>query len=569
MARRSPRLHPWIDRRGFVGLSLAVAACGPGSGGGGGGRGGPNGDFTYPASDYRSGGGGKRGGTIRIATSTDTGTLDVHAISHGNVQWLGRMLFDNLVYLDATGAISSWIAREWTISPDGLVYTFRLRPGVTFSDGMPLDAEAVRTNLEHMRDPRTKSPLAAAYIAPYVEGRAIDPLTFEARLAYPYAPFLNVLAQSWLGLISPRQIREAPQTIADRPIGSGPFTVERYVRQQGIRLKRRDDYAWAPDVVAHRGAALLDAIEVDIVPEALSRYAGLAQGQYHLLADTPYAKAAAIRADPALVVDSRIRTGLPWRALSFNTERWPFDDVRLRQALALGIDREGITRSVFFDEFLPSDNFLARTTRHYDPSTKGKLPFDPADANRRLDALGWAARDTDGYRTKDGRRLSATLIAQDSPSATPINVAVQSNLKKLGFDLKIELLPTPVLTDRRNRGDYQAVAGGVWHTNTPDALYILHHSNEITSPKRIGQNVSRLRDGRLDDLLERARRTSDDNQQRVLYAAAQHRLIELVPSVPLDENHSLIAYRRELKGLVFDTSHNTPQFLSAWLEPTA
>lgn len=559
---------PILDRRGVVALGLVLAGCG-GSGGGDTRRGGPNGDFSYPLSDYRSAGRGTRGGALRIATATDTGTLDIHALSHTNVQWLGRLIFDNLVYLDPTGAITPWLAREWSVSEDGLTYTFRLRDGVTFSDGARFDAEAVRLNLEHMRDPRTKSPLAAAYIAPYAAGRAIDPLTFEARLRHPYAPFLNVLAQSWLGLISPRQIVDAPQTIADRPIGSGPFTVDRYVRQQGITLTRRDDYAWAPDFIRHKGPALLDSVAVDIVPEALTRYAGLSGGQYHLLADAPYAKAGAIRRDPALAVDSRIRTGLPWRAISFNTEAWPFDDLALRRALALGIDRAGITRSVFFDEFVSSDGFLARTTRHYDPSTRGKLRFDPAEANRRLNALGWTARDADGVRTKDGRRLGATLIAQDSPSGTPINVAVQSDLRKVGFDLRIELLPIAALTERRNRGDYQAVAGGVWHTNTPDALYIVHHSGEITSPERIGQNVSRLRDARLDDLLERARRSRDDNEQRVLYSAAQHRLIDLVPSVPLDENHSLIGYRRQLKGLVFDGSHNTPLFHAAWLDQGA
>lgn len=558
-----------IDRRGFVGAALVLAGCGGGNGGQVARRGGPNGDFTYPISDYRSAGGGKRGGTIRLAATTDTGTLDIHALSHGNVQWLGRLIFDNLVYLDPTGAITPWLAREWSVSPDGLTYTFRLRDGVTFSDGARFDAEAVRLNLEHMRDPRTKSPLAAAYIAPYASGRAVDPMTFEATLSQPYAPFLNVLAQSWLALISPRQIVQAPETIADRPIGSGPFVVDRYVRQQGIGLKRRDDYAWAPDFIRHQGPAHLDRVEIDVVPEALSRYAGLAGGQYHVLTDAPHAKAAAIRNDPALAVDSRIRTGLPWRAISFNTEAWPFDDVRLRRALAFGIDRAGITRSVFFDEFVPSDSFLARTTRHYDPTTRGKLVYDPAKANRLLDSLGWSTRDAERFRTRGGRRLGASLIAQDNVTGTPINVALQSDLKKLGFDLRIELLPVPVLTERRNSGNYQAVTGGVWHTNTPDALYILHHSDEITSSERIGQNVSRIRDARLDELLERARRSRDDNEQRILYAAAQHRLIELVPSVPLDENHSLIAYRRELKGLVFDGSHNTPLFHSAWLGDAA
>lgn len=216
---------------------------------------------------------GQKGGTIRISAAADTGTLDLHAISHTNAQWLGRLIYDNLVYLDAEGKPTPWLASSWTISPDGKTYTFHLRNDVTFSDGAPFDAEAVRLNLEHMRDPKTKSPLAAAYIAPYASGRSIDRYTFEATLSQPYAPFLNVLAQSWLAMMSPKAIRERPETLASNPVGSGPFIVERYVRQQGISLKRRKDYGWAPPFIGHRGAAYADRIEVSFVPEPLIRYA--------------------------------------------------------------------------------------------------------------------------------------------------------------------------------------------------------------------------------------------------------------------------------------------------------
>ena len=147
-----------------------------------------------------------------------------------------------------------------------------------------------------------------------------------------------------------------------------------------------------------------------------------------------------------------------------------------------------------------------------------------------------------------------------------INVAVQDDLKKVGFALRIVQLPIPQLTERRNSGDFQALASGVWHTNTPDALYILHHSGEITSPKRIGQNNAHVRDAALDDLLARARRSTDDAELTSLYSAAQKRLNEIVPGIPLDENHSNTAYDRSVHGLLFDTSHNTPVITAAWLE---
>lgn len=565
------RAPPFLHKRVAAALAavLTLAGCGGQGGASADPRnrvGGPNGDYSYPATDYREQAPGKPGGTLRIATGTDTGTLDIHALSHANVQWLGRLLFDNLVYLDDKGNITPWLAKSWEISPDGKTYTFHLRDGVTFSDGTPFDAEAVRANLEHMRDPRTKSPLAAAYIAPYVDGRIVDRLTFEAHLREPYGPFLNVLAQSWLGLISPRQIASDPAGIATHPIGSGPFVLESYVRQQGLKFKRRDDYDWAPDYVGHKGPAYLSAVQVDIVPEALVRYTGLAGGQYALLADAPPQNARAIRADPKLIFDSRIRTGLPWRGIGFNLDREPFKDVRVRRALALAIDRDAITHSVFFGEVLPTTVFLARNTRFYDPAFANVLRYDPAAANRLLDEAGWTGRDAEGFRTRQGVRLGAEMLSLDSATLGPINVAMQQDLKKVGFDLRLVVLPQAQLTARRNAGDYQALASGVWHTNTPDALYILHHSGEITSPKRIGQNTSHVRDAELDDLLARARRSTDPAEQQRLYSAAQKRLVEIVPAVPLDENHSLIAYSRRLKGLLFDTSHNTPYVTAAWLD---
>ncbi|WP_374414797.1 ABC transporter substrate-binding protein [Novosphingobium colocasiae] len=521
------------------------------------------GDFRetgHPADPVR------RGGTLRVSAAADTGTLDLHAISHTNAQWLGRLIFDNLIYLDDQGRPAPWLAQSWDISPDGLTYTFHLRPGVTFSDGAPFDAEAVRVNLEHMRDPATKSPLAAAYIAPYERGRVIDRYTFEARLRTPYAPFLNVLAQSWLAMISPRQIREAPQTIGSRPIGSGPFVVESYRRQQGIVLKRRPDYDWSPDFIGHRGPAYVDRIAVDFVPEGLIRYAALASGQYDLTIDAPPQNAAAIRADSRLVLDNRVRTGIASRAVNFNVERAPFNDIRVRQALAFAVERGGIAHANGFGEFQPKTDFLASNTAAYDPVAAGLLRQDVPRANRLLDEAGWTGRDAQGYRTRNGQRLGAEILVTEAASLSSVIVALQADARRIGFDLGIVQLTLPMLTKWRMANDYQALAGGVWHTNTPDALYINYDSGEIASKQRIGQNVSRLRDPEIDRWLQAARESQDPAERRRLYALAQRRLVWLAPGIPLYENHSITAHRRALHGILYDTSHNTPVLTGTWLE---
>lgn len=529
-----------------------------------------DGSLSYAAEDYREAAPGKPGGTLRISTASDTTTLDVHSISHGNVQWLGRILFDCLLYQDEQGNISPWLAKSWDISPDGKTYTFHLRDDVTFSDGEKFNARAVQINLEHMRDPATKSPLAAAYIAPYVDGRIVDEYTFEAHLREPYSPFLDVLAQSWLSMISPRQILEAPKSIAEHAIGSGPFVLESYTRDQGATFVKRKGYNWAPPVTRHNGEAYLDRLELSIVPEPMIRFSALESGQSDFTVDAPAQNARAIRSNPDLQMSSRIRKANPFRSLTFNVEQFPFQDVQVRRAVAKAIDRDGLAWITGFGEYQPKSDFLAANTRYYDPTFKDVLAYDVAEANRILDQAGWSERDARGYRVKDGQRLSARLLMYET-GAFPgsVAVAIQADLKKVGFELAIDLLPLAQVTERRYASNFQAIAGGYWHTNTPDGLYILYHSNAISTPKLIGQNAGRFRDDALDAALSAARRSTDPVELAALYRTAQQRLVETVPAVPVYESHVLVAYRKAVKGVIFDTSHNTPFFTSIWLDQEA
>lgn len=512
---------------------------------------------------------GRPGGTLRVSTSSDTGTLDLQTITHTNGKWLGRLIFDNLVYLDEKGDITPWLAKSWTISPDGKTYTFHLRDGVSFSDGAKFDAQAVKINLDRMRDPATQAGMTTAYIAPYIQGRVIDRLTFEATLNEPYAPFLHVLAQGWLGLISPTSLQGDPKTLAEHPSGTGPFVVQSYRRQQGIVFEKRREYNWSPDFVRHQGPAYLDRIEVSFIPEGLIRYLSLASGQFDLTVDAPPQNAKDIRNNPALVMVNRVNLGNPTRAITFNVTKAPFDDVKVRKAFALAVNRDAISKGTSFGQFLPTTSFLTATTPYVDANASASLKMDLAVANRLLDEAGWTQRDADGYRLRAGKRLEAKVIMLDSGGLNPLIIAVQADVKRIGFKLDLDLVTIPQYSAARKANDYQATGPGFWHTNTPDGLYILYHGQNITSDKFVGQNVSRLADPELDRILSEARTTRDPAKLRPLYSSAQARLAELVPAVPLTDNHSLIAYRKNVRGVIYDTSHNLPVFTTAWLEESA
>jgi peptide/nickel transport system substrate-binding protein len=193
------------------------------------------------------------------------------------------------------------------------------------------------------------------------------------------------------------------------------------------------------------------------------------------------------------------------------------------------------------------------------------LKYDPELANKLLDEAGWTSRDAQGYRTRDGKRLRVVLPTQESATPSPQLVQIQGQVKKAGIEVVIEQLPQAQLTERRYAGDYD-LTSGYWHTNTTDVLYIRYHSSEIPSAQRIGQNASYLKDAKLDTILAEARQRPDGPETAALYSQAQHRLLELVPALPLWEANAQWAYRSYVKGVAVDTSHPQPVFTTAWLD---
>ncbi|GAB4054494.1 ABC transporter substrate-binding protein [Catellatospora paridis] len=504
------------------------------------------------------------GGILNLSMSADPLCLDPHAISSDVEQIFGRILTDNLVYLDTDGNPGPWLAEKWEISADGKVYTFHLRQGVTFSDGAVFDAAAVVANFEHMLDPDTRSPLAGPYIAPYESSRIVDPYTLEVTLKQPYTPFLDVLAQGWLGLLSPKAIKEStPAQLCEKPVGSGPFVLTGYTKTQGATFAKRAGYDWGPPQLGYSGAAHLDGINVSWVGQDAVRFNSLVSNQYQATGYVPAQNAAAVKTDPNLVYSNVNRIGLPY-TIEFNTSRAPFDDLAIRQAFVSAVDREALVKTVGFGERQLATSFVDRVTKYYDPEVKLR-GHDLKQANELLDKAGWTGRDAEGYRTKDGKTLLVQWPVAQTATISPIFDLVQAQVKAVGIKVNVELLPSAQLTTRRYNGDYD-LSAGVWHTNTPDVLYIKYATFSIPNEKRLGQNTSRISDAQLDGWLEEARRTGDKAKLAELYGKSQQRLAELVPGFPVYDNSVLWAFSAKLHDVVVDTSHGTPYFAYSWLE---
>ncbi|MEV4173770.1 ABC transporter substrate-binding protein [Nonomuraea sp. NPDC049709] len=433
--------------------------------------------------------GPKPGGTLVLGENADEpACLDPHQLSTTNTTVVGRPIFDSLLWQDAEGDLKPWLASAWKVSDDGLTYTFTLRDGVTFHDGSAWNAEALKLNLEHMRDPATKSPLAASYIAPYRDAKVVDEHTLQVRLSSPYSAFLNVLAQSYLAMLSPEQLKEAPASTCEHPVGSGPFVFDKWTKGQSITYRKNPGYTWAP--TGRTGPAYLDGLEIRFLAEDATRYNALLAGEVNVIDNTP-----------------------------------------------------------------PASDFTAG---------RG-ISHDPAKASTLLDEAGWSAKDKDGIRLKDGKRLTAVAIDTGvNPQNTQILVQAQAAAAKAGIEIRIDNVTAQESQDRTGKGDFD-VSVGIWTTNTADVLWIQYSSKNITTPERRGQNTTRLADDDLDKLLEEARARTNAAERAGIYGKAQTRLLELAPAIPLYDRPSLVSAQKRVHGLTWDYAYGAVTFHDAWV----
>jgi peptide/nickel transport system substrate-binding protein len=508
----------------------------------------------------------QNGGTLSIAMSADPLCLDPHQISSDTEQLLGQMQFDNLTFLGKNGLPQPWLATSWKISPNGKTYTFFLKHGVTFADGTPFNAADVVANFKQMLSPSTRSPLAGPYIEPYKSSTIVNNYELEVHLSTPYSPFLYVLAQGWLGMESAKSLADdTPAQLCEHPVGSGPFVLTSYTKNVGATYVARKGYDWGPPELGQTGGPHLAKINLSWIGQDPVRYDGLVSGQYQLTQYVPAQDAAALKANKSFVYEDIDRDGWPL-TFDFNVSRAPLNNVDVRKAIIEGINSEAIVRTAQFGQQAVATGYLDPVTKFYDKNAT--LPgFDVAAAKKLLDTAGWTKTDAAGYRTNAaGKELDLTLPIDNATTISPVYDLVQAQLKSnLGIKLifKVESL-TRYTTDRYD-GNYDLLAG-VWHTNTPDVLYIKYDSTQIPNAHRLGQNLAHLNDPKLDALLQEARETTNPTKLAKLYAEAQVRLTTVdYPGLPIYQNSVLWAFNKKLHNVFVNTSHGTPFLTYAWL----
>jgi len=464
--------------------------------------------------------------TLDPATATDTGSIRLIA-----------NLYEGLVrFKPGTLEIEPCLAESWQVSPNGLTYTFNLRRGVNFHDGVALDAAAVRVSVQRqLTDQAAKAANYADFVyAPLNKIKIVDPYTITFSLKYPYAPFLNNLAMPMAApVVSPAASSPASGKFGTSPAGTGPFN---YVGEAngGQLLKANSDYWDGPP----------EAAEILFVSEPVAdqRVQKLLKGQIDIALDLTFAQTAELRFKGYPVLRA---TGMDIGYLGFYTERQPFSKLAVRQAVARSINQRDILEKLWPQETRPAHGTLPPTVLGYNPELT-QLGYAPSKAVQLLKEAGYA------------KGLSFTLVTYtDTRPYSPgggrvLAEALAKSLAKQNINVKVQAYPWQQFKQALDRREGDAFLYG-WISDNGDPDNFL--STLLTEDQiKNGLNITRYHNAELATLLASGRQTSDQATRQRLYNQAQEIINRDAPWLIL--NHSLYhaATSPAIQGFILNPS---------------
>jgi peptide/nickel transport system substrate-binding protein len=502
------------------------------------------------------------GGTLTYLVDEGQPALDPAVSPSSATALIDRGIFDSLVVQTGPSTFKPWLATSWTISPDGLEYTFHLRTGVKFSDGTPFNAAAVKATLDHVVNPATKSVGAAALIAPYKSSTVTNDSTIKVTLSRPFRPLLQGLSQTSLGIQSPKEL--ALPATQYKPVGTGPFTFVSWLQQKNVDLRRNPDYNSPPANADHTGPAYLENLNFDLVTEDATRYGALTSGQAQGIADVPPIDIKTLKAMPGFKVLTAASPGENYN-LYFNTTNGPTSDLRVRQALQAATNIPALVKSVYFGQFTPAVNALSPTTADYDAAaSKALRTNDTAKAKQLLDEAGWTDTDSAGYRTRNGQELDVVWPYFSQTNREQRNVlgeGVQAEAKQVGINIVRPNVDAGTYVSDLVGGKYNILDFANERAD-PDVLWEFFDSAE--TPAHGGGNVAKISSPQLDGWLNDAQATSDPTVAKTDYANVQADVLRNAYVLPGYVTQYTLGASRRLQGITFD-QQASPLFYGAWL----
>ena len=478
------------------------------------------------------------GGTLTVARPTDAVGLDpkVETTSPGN--WVMSNIYETLVKLDTDLTFKPMLAERWEqLAPDKT--RFYLRKGVKFHDGTDFNAEAVKFSIDRQKD-KDKPGRSASNLAAIKSVEPVDATTVDVVTDGPYGPLLNIMSLVYsTGVVSPTAVKKFGDDFTRNPVGTGPFQFVEWKTNDSITIKRFDGY-WGP-------APQLDRIVYKVIPEESARMLALETG------DAQVAMSPAPSQIPALKKDNKFTVyeapGVRVIYFGMITNRAPLDDVKVRQALNFALDRKAIVDNILEGSGSLPQAYISPPIFGF-ADTSAAWAYDVEKAKRLLDEAGWK-EGPDGIRVKDGKKLTLTHASPRGRylKDAEVSEAFQASMKKIGVDVKLEILEWTKLFDqiRKPNLPYDLFTLG-WSTATGDADYTMAPVFGSASIPPAGWNSMEYKNPKFDDLVKKAGQSTNQDERKKLYAEALNILATDAVIVPVYNSLEVIATTSKLDG---------------------
>ncbi|MEP2119230.1 MAG: ABC transporter substrate-binding protein [Bauldia litoralis] len=466
-------------------------------------------------------------GTLTVGISSDIKTLDPQMSTLDVFRHTIRStVFESLVFIDPdTLQADPMLAEAWTLSDDGLELTFTIREGVTWHDGSPFTAGDVVYSIKRAKDPEVGSPFSAQ-LEPVTDVVAVDDRTVKVTLAATTPGILSNLAV--VAIVKESNIAD----IGTAPIGTGPFTFVNWTPGDHIRVERYDSYYRAEQPE-------LAAVEWRIVPDSQARLAGLQDGSLQLLAlvEAKDVKQAETFADVQVLTT---KPYILYENFNINTKRAPFDDKRVRQALAHAFDREAYTKAVWFGLARPTINPVPEEMETYLPDSSSRYPFDLAKTEALLAEAGFS---------KDKPLKMEILTIAGFDSLKSMALLLQDNLNRLGHDVTVRDLDVTVWIDRIVTNPDFDITTDNFNTGPEDAASMFNSPNFAPT-----SNVNQWNPPGYAELLAKAVSENDKDKRIALYRELQELVLDEMPQITVDHLPLFFLATGGVEGLVIGPS---------------
>ncbi len=479
------------------------------------------------------------GGVLVRAMTSEPATIDPQGAPSSGLSLVLPYLFDTLVVRDVDNRLLPALAEKWEVASDGKTISMTLRSGVTFHDGSPLTADAVRLTFERFKEKGVKSPIYGG-IQQIAGIEAVDDLTVRFSFKEPPANFWSTISMPYAGILSPAAMEKAATDETAQLVGTGPFILGEWQAGQSITLLRNEAYAWGSELTENRRAPHLEQLVFKVIPDAATQLAALQAGEVDVIFVNNPDHLAKLKQDSSIRLEEAVLNSLIY--LGFNTAKAPFDDPKVRQALAHAVNKDEILELALGGVGVKAFAPLPPTLPGFDASlAQHELVYDPARAQALLAEAGFTGGSDDVW-TRDGQALTGVLLTSNRAPNDAIASLLQSQLKAIGVPVEIQQLDSKAVMEATTTGKFDLL---LWRYdwNDPDALNIYLGSERVGSTNRVAYSNPAV-----DTLLAQGARELDEARRSDLYVEAQRLILADAPWQPLYVPLDVMAFSTRVDG---------------------